>query len=363
MRKILISGYYGFDNFGDDAILHTLLLNIKTNIPDSQITVISKNPVKIKQTYGVDSVYTFDYKEILSKIMNSDLFISGGGSLLQDVTSLKSLFYYLALIFLAKLFNVKTYIYAQGIGPIKNKFGRILTGFILKRANLITVRDKKSKDFLSRLGVDSILTADPVWDIRIEHENDSSLEPSEIKVGVQLRNWYSLDDKKLDSIADALNSSFNSPDYQLVLISLQDSLDLEVTKRLQKLIKDRNPTANVELKSDLSIFDSISLIYNLDYLVAMRYHACLVSLKFNIPTLALSYDPKVESLSSEAGIPHISIDNLSEEELNGKISVLVSEKTIYEDKIKDFSAKKEVESRQNTELLSKILFEEEIVRG
>src|ERR1035437_9920349 len=112
-EKILISGYYGFDNFGDDAILHMLVSNIKANCPNSQITAISNNPDKIKQIYGINSVYRFDLKSIYLEMRKTSLFISGGGSLLQDVTSLNSLIYYLGLIFLAQISGKKTYIFAQ----------------------------------------------------------------------------------------------------------------------------------------------------------------------------------------------------------------------------------------------------------
>jgi polysaccharide pyruvyl transferase CsaB len=355
-KKILISGYYGFDNFGDDAILHTLLHNIKTNISNSQISVISKNPVKIKQKYNINSVYTFNYMAILKHIITSDLFISGGGSLLQDVTSFKSLIYYLSLIFLAKLFNVKTYVYAQGIGPINNKLGRVLTGFILKKVNLITVRDQQSKDFLDKLGISSILTADPVWCFEEENlDKHLILEPQKIKVGVQLRDWSLLNDQKLESIANSLKLNFADQKYQIILISLQDSKDLVIAQKLEKFLKSKNPELNVKLINKLSLFDSISLISQLDYLIAMRYHAGLVAIKYGIPTLTISYDPKVKTLSKEAEIPNIEVDTINEEELNRKIQELIDNKSEHKDKLKNYAAKKELLSRQNIDLLSKIL--------
>ncbi|EKE02462.1 MAG: polysaccharide pyruvyl transferase [uncultured bacterium] len=356
--KILISGYYGFDNFGDDAILHTLLHNLKTNFENCQITVISKNPAKTKQLYGINSVGTFNYQEIIKQMLAADLYISGGGSLLQDITSLKSLFYYLSLILLATLCKVKTYIYAQGIGPIKSKLGQFLTKNILKKVDLITVRDQQSKDFLDKLGINSILTADPVWCMDVEKiNNNSCLNNEKIKVGIQLRDWYLLNNEKLEHLAEAINLNFNS-NYQLILISLQDSHDLAITEKFREILKLKNAGPDIQLMSDLSIFDSISLLSQLDCLIAMRYHANLIAIKSNVPALALSYDPKVEILSSEAGIPYVSIENLDKEELNKKIFDLITQKTTYEDKLRDFAAKKELESRQNVDLLSKILFED-----
>lgn len=109
--KILISGYYGFDNFGDDVILHIIVSDIKKNVKNVKIVVISNDPEKIKKNYNVDSIHKFDFKSIYSCIKVSDIFISGGGSILQDVTSFKSLIYYLGLIFAWLNFSKQKYLY------------------------------------------------------------------------------------------------------------------------------------------------------------------------------------------------------------------------------------------------------------
>ncbi|MDD3013003.1 MAG: polysaccharide pyruvyl transferase CsaB [Candidatus Gastranaerophilales bacterium] len=355
-KKILISGYYGFDNFGDDAILHVLISDVKNSTNNPKITVISDNPEKTKLKYNVESVYRFDFKNIFSCMKSSDLFISGGGSLLQDITSFKSLLYYLGLILLALILGVKSCIYAQGIGPIKSKFGRFLTSILLKKLVFIAVRDTESQNFLKKLGVKSVLTADPVWRLEcdeIKYDLDASKE--KIKVGIQLRSWHSLDDKNLKNLAEAINTSFSSENYQLILISLQDVQDLDVTKHFEKVMKQVNKSFETSIISNLSICEVSDLISQLNFFIAMRFHANLISIKFNIPTLAISYDPKVESLSTDAQIPYISVDNINLTELREKLQELINNKDTFTDKLKNFSEKKQRESRQNLELLSKIL--------
>jgi polysaccharide pyruvyl transferase WcaK-like protein len=90
----------------------------------------------------------------------------------------------------------------------------------------------------------------------------------------------------------------------------------------------------------------------------MRFHANLISIKFNIPTLALSYDPKVDSLSADTGIPCISVENMNLTELKENIQKLVNDKNSWNNKLRNFSEKKHLESRQNLELLSKILMDD-----
>lgn len=352
-EKVLVSGYYGFNNFGDDAILKVLVDDLRAVYDNPEITVLSANPIVTAGNYSVDSVYRYCFMDVFSRMKESNLFVSGGGSLLQDITSIKSLVYYLALIFLAKVFRVKTCIYAQGIGPIDSMLGRLLTSAVLKNLDLVMVRDEKSHKLLESLGIAAHLTADPVWNLQKEGSDES--KDDKIKVGVQLRQWPDLTDKKIETLAMALNDCFSDGNYELELISFQDELDLEVTKKLHAKLAEINPAINAEVVSGLSIFRSVPLISNLDFLIGMRFHACLTTISFNIPTYALSYDPKVTTLAENADIPCTKIADISREELVGKIRDIINNKDEYVIKLSKFTAQKRIEAGQNRELMKKYL--------
>ncbi len=165
-KKILISGYYGFDNSGDDAILKAMVKDIKAKDSNVKITAFSNNPTFTKKTYGIDAVNRFGIKGVVRAIRNCNLFISGGGSLLQDITSTRSLLYYISLMKLAKLFNKPVMVYANGIGPINKRINRFLTRKVLNKVDFITLRDEDSKIFLRDLRVENdniYVTADPVF--------------------------------------------------------------------------------------------------------------------------------------------------------------------------------------------------------
>jgi polysaccharide pyruvyl transferase CsaB len=350
MKNILISGYYGFYNFGDDAILQVMVSELKKQLNNPKITVISNNPAKTKKNYAVDSIHRFNSKEIIKKIKACDVFISGGGSLLQDVTSFKSFIYYLGLIFLAQFFNKKTIIFAQGIGPISTIVARILTRNVLKKVDLITVRDKESQNFLKKLGINSVLATDPAWCLEISTE-DKLLKVEKVNIGVQLRNWKALTDNNINIIADVLSEKFNDEKNCINLISLQDSHDLEVMQKLKNILLKKTLNAELRIYSGLSINQNINLLGHLDYLIGMRFHSCLVSANFNVPTLALSYDPKVTSLALESKMPFVNINSINKENLILKIDELISnnEKIRYD--LKEFSDKKAQICRDNFILL------------
>lgn len=300
-KKAVLSGYYGFDNFGDEAILSVLASNLEKNGID--VCVISKNPSKTSKNLNVDSVYTFSVLNILKKIKKSDVLISGGGSLLQDATSLKSLFYYLFVIFVALFFKKKVIIFAQGIGPINNIFGRIVAKFLLRRCSYVTVRDEKSLFRLRGWGIQAKLVNDPVWSIDVKPPVNMG------RVGVQLRSWKNLSGKFLFALARQITKDFS--DREIFIYSFQDALDLDLCKEFEGNLKIANPSVKTTIVKADSIENTIQSVSNLEYMIAMRYHACLLALKYGIKTMALCYDEKVEKLSQRFGIP---CSNLSDTE-------------------------------------------------
>ena len=113
--KIVISGYYGFNNSGDDALLLSMIDDLKTVVDKGNITVLSKKPQETERVYGVRAVSRYNIFLLLKNIFNCDLLISGGGTLIQDATSTKSLLYYLMIIRIAQMFGKKVMLYASGI--------------------------------------------------------------------------------------------------------------------------------------------------------------------------------------------------------------------------------------------------------
>ncbi len=294
MTKYIVSGYIGFDNFGDELIARVLTERLKSE-GAKEITLISSNPEKTAKRYDVNSCGMLRF---WNSLKNSDILVSGGGSLLQDVTSLKSLIYYLIVIYSAIILNKKFIIYAQGIGPIKSFVGKILTKFALKKAGKISVRDIKSQELLRSWGINSELVNDPVLDLEFEHKNKVGV------VGVQLRNCADLSDDFLNNLANEVNKRFIN--NKIEIISLQDSVDSRICHKFQSMLKERG-MENAVVCEKLELDDVIEHIVNLEYLVGMRFHACVVGIKSGVKTLAINYDPKVEKLAKEYKIPIISL--------------------------------------------------------
>lgn len=341
--KFLISGYYGHNNFGDEAILSVIVAQLKNGFENSQITVISNSPKDTSSAYQVDSVYKYDFLAIIKAMCRCDMFISGGGSLFQDVTSIKSLVYYLLLPFMAKILGKKVFIFAQGIGPLNSALARSLTSSVLKMTDGITVRDNDSGKLLSSLGVRSTVTADPVWMFDYlpqKPENDV------LKVGIQLRNWKFQDDSALSQLAEAVIANFNGTPTQIELISLQTPQDNSIMDRFHELLKEKGFGQEINLRSGMDLQQTADCIANLDLMIAMRYHAGLVAAKYCTPTLLLSYDPKVSSLAQETKLPCIPVNEMNFERLNEGIKDLIRRKELIRTELQPISRQNYEKARE-----------------
>ena len=339
-KKICISGYYGFDNFGDEAILKVLVEHLKNFKCNPQITVFSSNPEETSKQLNVKSVQTFNISAVLKELLKCDCLISGGGSLLQDKTCIKSLFYYLFVIFSAQLLGKETVIFAQGIGPISNKFASFITFLILKRCQFITVRDYNSMILLKDHKIYAKKCSDPVWSINIpKHEKTG-------KIGIQLREFSSVTDEFINYFAFCINKYYSKK--EILILSLQNKLDLSVCYKFEQKLKQFNPNINAKVIENTSNKKVIDDIASLDELIAMRYHACLIAIKAGVKLLPINYDIKVESLARDFGLNYINIG----EDIGQPLENFVNSNIVYDElKIKglnyDFELLEEKICRKN----------------
>ena len=118
MSDIIISGYYGLGNSGDEALLESIVKDLRSIHPDISITALSGSAKLTEKLYGIKTVNRFNIFSILREFKSAKLLLSGGGTLIQDATSTKSLLYYLGIISLAKKMGLKTMLYRRIHGPL-----------------------------------------------------------------------------------------------------------------------------------------------------------------------------------------------------------------------------------------------------
>ncbi|NLL06470.1 MAG: polysaccharide pyruvyl transferase CsaB [Clostridiaceae bacterium] len=309
----VISGYYGFKNVGDDAMLMAIIDNLKMYKNDIRIMVLSKNPIETRRTYNVDAANRVNLIQILSIMRNSKLLISGGGSLIQDNTSTRSLIYYLGMIWLAKKMKMKVMIYANGIGPLNKKNNRNLTRCVVDKVDVITLREQLSYKELVNLNINKpkiLVTADPAFTIQpenAEHTNylllDEGIDPNASFIGISVRKWYDHDkyESTLANIADYIIETYG---INILFIPMHYPGDLVIIKNIRNKMKNKS----YAITKKHSVSEVLGVIGKTEMLIGMRLHALIFAASIGVPIVGIVYEPKVEGFleySNQASIGHV----------------------------------------------------------
>ena len=306
--KFVISGYFGFQNIGDEAILAAMIERLTEVAQGSEIVVLSKDPILTKKLYNVSAVNRNDILGISRELRDADLFISGGGSLLQDVTSSRSVPYYLGLVTLAKAMKKPVFFYAQGIGPLNLEFSRFLVKTVGNLADTITVRDVASLALLKSIGVtkpEMHVVADPVFGLKPCYGRGKGrdfLQACEIPtegrplVIVSVRPWLAVPGY-IQAVASACDDLVKTHGAVIVYVPFHKAQDAPVCQACIEVMQERAYMWDCSASPG----EIMSLMEDADFAIGMRYHALVFAVATATPFVALSYDPKVDGLLSIVG--------------------------------------------------------------
>lgn len=307
MSEVLVSGYYGDKNAGDEAILAGLIRAIRELEPETTFTVISKKAAYTRALHHVAAVSRNDFKHTWKAAARADLILSGGGSLLQDVTSTKSLIYYLGIMTMGKLLRKPVMLCAQGIGPITRTASRALTPLVVNGVDQITVRDPESAGTLRRLGVfrpPVTVTADAALALGPSDPErgaallrTAGLDPGRPILGVSVRPWR-LDGPSWErQLAQALDTLAAETGGQVLFVPMQVSADVPVAQRVAAAMSARSTILEAELQQE----EVRAIIARCDLMVGLRFHALVFAAMNGVPLVGLSYDPKNDSFLHSIG--------------------------------------------------------------
>ncbi len=300
MSKVVLCGYYGQGNAGDEALLVTLLQMLPTSVKP---IVLSHNPTKTTVAYGIKAV-KHKSLEALKAIAASDAFVWGGGSLMQDVSSLASPIYYGALMKFAQLLGKKTLAWGQGIGPLNSAIAQWITKSCLKGCDGVSVRDRGSADLLNSWGVSHTLGPDPVWALE-GMTLDQDLDLPRPCIAVNLRSHRTLTPERLAVLIAALKIFQQELNATIVLVPFQESQDGAIAAQLYEQLEQPKTLAQVTKPQQFK-----SLFQQVDFLLGMRLHSLIIASSAGCACSALSYDPKVTQLQNQCNIPGFNLETL-----------------------------------------------------
>ena len=328
---VVICGAYGKENAGDDAILSAIIQEMKEIDPYMPITVLSRQPMRTRLTYRVNAVHTFAFTKWKRAMKHSRLYISGGGSLIQDVTSRRSLWYYLYNIRAAKRRKNKVMMYGCGIGPvIRPRHQRLAADYMNRYVDAITLREPDSLQELRRMGVDqpeTCLSADPA--LRLPDVPDTLTDSTLFSHGVPLegeyicfalRNWPGVEGK-LEAIRAGAVHAYRRHGLTPVFLAVEKLHDPEViTRAAEGLAVPHYLITRPE--SPMAI---IGVLSRMRAVVSMRLHALIFAAGRGVPLVGLVYDPKVSAFLRYIGEEQfVDLEELNAQKLCDMIDAAVS---------------------------------------
>ncbi len=293
---VMICGAYGKKNAGDDAILATIIRQLRELDPDLPITVLSHDPCRTALETGVSTIHAFDLRKTQKRLKTCKLYLSGGGTLLQNATSSRSLYYYLLSMAQAKAAGCKVMLYGCGLGPIRGDRDRRLTAKVLrKNADCIALRDGVSMELLGDLGCGDLnihQTADPALLVETadawKYLEDNGLDPLGKYAILVLRPWEGVEER-LSAICAAMEAFCQRRELQPLLYAMEPSRDMDLTQQAAARIlsaKVLPPIENAELLC--------GLLARMELVLSMRLHGLIFAAAQGTKIAAISYDPKVD---------------------------------------------------------------------
>ena len=329
---VVICGAYGRGNAGDDAILEAILQEMALIDPDMPATVLSKEPKSTRLAYRVRSVSRTNMFAWHSAMRHAKLYINGGGSLIQDVTSRRSLWFYLLNIAVAKRCGCKVQMYGCGIGPVTRENHRRLAARVLNRyVDVITLREPDSREELRAMGVtkpEILLTADPALTLR--KAEDDQIDSVLLRAGIPpqgrylcfaLRQWRGFEEK-----APLFGAAARYAYKTYGLIPVFTAVEKHLDPAAARLAAQGLDIPHYFLDDAGGAGTIIGALSRMEAVVSMRLHALIFAAGQGIPLAGVVYDPKVSAFLRYTGQDNFTnLEDLTEVALRAMIDRAVGQ--------------------------------------
>ena len=301
--RFLISGYYGFGNLGDEALLALIVSGLKTRYPLAGIDVLSAAPEVTAHEYGVEATPRMDLRAVAKSIERCDVVLSGGGGLLQNTTSLKSLLYYAGIIRSGIQAGKKTMIFAQSIGPL-DYWGKQTVKRFCAGVTAATVRDERSRELLASLlpGVSVERTADPVFLYDLPEPaldlGVAGLDAGDAPLAIEAVRKTARFEEAAATIAAAVDALADRHGVRAAFVPFGGQADAEAATVVIRKCSSKPTLVSLEGLDAIA-----SAIARATVVIGVRLHALILAARFGVPFLAVAYDPKVDALCRDLGYP------------------------------------------------------------
>ncbi len=297
---MVIGGYFGFENMGDEAVLFSEIKMLREIRPSIEIEVLSNTPEATSEEYLVKSVNRWKLSQVIAALQRADVFILGGGSLFQDVSSLKSVVYYYGITQLALWLKKPVLFLGQGFGPLNSSIAQKLVKNICNNVKKIYLRDEGSLQLLQRIGVTTPMkiTADSVFALA---ENNADKKKNK-RVAFVMRDWKNRESYAVSiaKVADYLMAEGWTVEFIAFHLPEDEKIAKDIIEMMVK------PAVLREKINSVAVMEAALASYQL--VIGMRLHALIMAANLHTPSIGISYDPKVDSLMGILQLPYFNCE-------------------------------------------------------
>ncbi|MBE7025512.1 MAG: polysaccharide pyruvyl transferase CsaB [Ruminococcaceae bacterium] len=365
---VVLSGYYGFHNSGDDALLKAILDSLHREKPDIRPLVLSACPRETELQYGVDAMYRFNMPALYRIMGKARMLINGGGSLLQDVTSSQSLWYYLWVMRIARKRGAAVYIYANGIGPLRGK-NRLRAARAIEKTELISLRDTASLEEIKSMGVrrtDARVTADPALALSACRTKGAAvLQKAGVPegrrcIGISLLDWSENDKAFYEKMAECIDYAAQKYDLVPLFIPMKKQADSRTAAKIATHLAG----PSYRLEDGAGVAEVISAVGSCALIIGMRLHALIYAAGSGVPVVGLAYDPKVTGFMEYIGQNRIcNIDRLDTERLKQYIDEVCTRQTEIRSALSQKAEELKEKAEENAKICVRFLEEKDKENG
>ena len=311
--RVGITGSYGGLNLGDEAILQSIISQLRKDLPRLEITVFSRDAEDTKRRHGVEravQVRNLSRAEVLPEVERLDLLILGGGGILYDADART----YLREVQIAHEKRVPVFVYAIGAGPLTHAAAQLAVREGLKEADTVTVREKSAHRALEEAGLhrDVIVTADPALLMKPEPLPRGVLKLEGLEgrrrlIGMSVRELGvaapDLDEKVYHALlANAADFMVDRYDANVVFVPMERSvLDTQHSHAvIARMLRAQRATV---LKGEYSSAEILAMMGRFQFAVGMRLHFLIFAALRATPFVALPYSGKVSGFLEDLKLP------------------------------------------------------------
>jgi len=354
-KKVLVCGYYGNHNLGDEALISGMIQLLKSQSKNLDISVMSSDPEHTKKIHSVKGVFhNRPFRRRAGYILDTSkrkYFILGGGDLIRDSADSMVCQSWLKHLSRAIYLRRKTLVLGVSVGDIWRDETKKLIPEVLNQVDLIAVRDNNSRLKLEKLGVKKkINIINDLALFALPEAKEFTLAASKrLKIGISTRSLRGRGDKSgltkshdfqinLARIADFLVEEYNAELHFIPFHTYEkdycrdgdDYINILETLKYSRFSEKMIVHRYIDSLNDLH-----QIILSLDLMIGVRLHSLILALGLGVPIIGAEYDSKIKDFTEEVGQQYFSIptEKFTVEEVSQRVKTILSNQSEVQNKI------------------------------